>query len=522
VNERVFWRVAVPVTVAAAFITRWPFRSEFLYSWDSGNYALAVERIDIAAHRPHPPGYLGYIAVARLIDVALDDVNSSLVLWNIIATAAAAVILLRFAWEISDAEPRQTAFTIGAVALMLTSPLLWFYGGVAEIYASETLAAVGVAYLAWRVMRGRVRAIEWTAVVLPLVAAFKLTTALLLLPLVGVAARRAPSGITVKSGAIFVLCAMCVAGVFLWATPDLAGVIWRQFLSATSGSRVDPLVGSNALERLNHNLRDTFTAAVSMLGAVNVGSLAFWAFRDRRLPPRLGPSFALMWALPWTFLCVAVHIAKPGYLLPLLPLTSLMLAGFYARLRPAAGAALLIAQTAVNVLHFVALGPLPGSLTGGTRAYRDKTLLQRVASDLQPLTASTAASIRRSDQQVGALLAAAARHCPAGSTVVVAGNRPVDARRVMWYLPHAVVIYVADGEVRNIAGDGYFKPLGEMAGPFTTTCPVLWLAADASSPEVPMPQPGVPEAGVGFVLDPGVVGVTRTSITLDTAVRGKG
>jgi hypothetical protein len=507
--------VAVPGTVAAAFVTRWPFRSEFLYSWDSANYALALERIDIAAHRPHPPGYLGYVTVARVLNRALSDVNGSLILWNIIATAAAAVIVLRFAWEVGEAGPRRTAFALGAVTLMLTSPLLWFYGDVAEIYVSEMLAAVCVAYLAWRLMHGRGRALDWTAVIVPVAAAFKLTTAFLLVPLAGFAARHASGAARIRAVAIFLLCGAFVAGAFLWTTPNLAGLIWQQFVSATSASRVDPRGGLDAWERLNHNVRDTFTAAVSMLGVVNMVSLACWLVLDRRLPARLGRSLALLWAVPWTLLCLAVHIAKPGYLLPLLPLASLLLAGFYARLRPAAGVLLLIAQAVVNMLHFVVLGPLPGSLTGGTRAYRDKTLLQRVASDLQPLTASTAASIRLSDLDIGRLLAAVARGCPSGKAVVVASLEPVDARRVMWYLPNAVVIYVAEGRVHNIAIDGYFRPLGEAAGPFATTCPVLWLVADGSAPEVPMPRPGVPEPGVGFVLDPGVVRVTRTSITLD-------
>ena len=48
----------IAFTVVA--LTVWPLRSRHLFSWDSANYAFAVERIDISAHRPHPPGYLGY------------------------------------------------------------------------------------------------------------------------------------------------------------------------------------------------------------------------------------------------------------------------------------------------------------------------------------------------------------------------------------------------------------------------------------------------------------------------------
>ena len=63
--------LAVSAAAAVTILTRLPFRSEFLFSWDSANYALAMSRIDIVAHRPHPPGYLGYVFAARLIDLVL-------------------------------------------------------------------------------------------------------------------------------------------------------------------------------------------------------------------------------------------------------------------------------------------------------------------------------------------------------------------------------------------------------------------------------------------------------------------
>ena len=50
---------------ALVIVSRWPFRSHALFSWDSANFAMALDKIDIAMHRPHPPGYLGYVFVAR-------------------------------------------------------------------------------------------------------------------------------------------------------------------------------------------------------------------------------------------------------------------------------------------------------------------------------------------------------------------------------------------------------------------------------------------------------------------------
>ena len=81
------WLAAGAALVVIA--TRWPFRSHALYSWDSANFALAMADIDIAAHRPHPPGYIGYVLAARALVLVFRDANLSLVGRNIIATAFA-------------------------------------------------------------------------------------------------------------------------------------------------------------------------------------------------------------------------------------------------------------------------------------------------------------------------------------------------------------------------------------------------------------------------------------------------
>jgi len=81
VSPRRFW-IAAAATVSAAIAMRVPFRSHYLHSWDSANYALAMERIDIATHRPHPPGYVGYVMAARGLDAFLRDPNAALVCWN--------------------------------------------------------------------------------------------------------------------------------------------------------------------------------------------------------------------------------------------------------------------------------------------------------------------------------------------------------------------------------------------------------------------------------------------------------
>jgi len=55
-----------------------------------------------------------------------------------------------------------------------------------------------------------------------------------------------------------------------------------------------------------------------------------WLIRDRRLPAGIGRWTALPWAGPWLFLCVVVHIGKPGYIPAHSPVAALLLAGSYA------------------------------------------------------------------------------------------------------------------------------------------------------------------------------------------------
>src|SRR6478672_1098379 len=91
---------------ALVLVSRWPFRSHALFSWDSANFAMALDRIDIAMHRPHPPGYLGYVLVARVLRRVFPDANTALVVWNWIATALAALTTAAIAFEVGDSDRR--------------------------------------------------------------------------------------------------------------------------------------------------------------------------------------------------------------------------------------------------------------------------------------------------------------------------------------------------------------------------------------------------------------------------------
>src|SRR5215470_6783477 len=71
---------------AATVLSRIPFRAHLLPTWDAVQFALALDHYDIAAHQPHPPGYILYVAAARLVRLVVGDPAQSLVWLSIAAS----------------------------------------------------------------------------------------------------------------------------------------------------------------------------------------------------------------------------------------------------------------------------------------------------------------------------------------------------------------------------------------------------------------------------------------------------
>jgi hypothetical protein len=487
--------------------TRWPFRSHALFSWDSANFALAMARIDIAAHRPHPPGYLGYVLAARALDLVFHDPNTSFVVWNLIVTALAAALLVRWAWELGEGQPHQALLPAATAAMFLSGPLLWFYGEVAEIYPSELLVSLLVAYAAWRVIRGTASAIVWCAVALAAAAIFKVTAAILIFPLAAYAWTRAPRPLRVPAVAIGAALLAVVAATFLILEPDILSIVWRQFATSTASTRV--VGGTTSVFRaLNLNARDTFTAAVSALGFVNLAALFAWIVIDRRLPAGLTRPVALLWAVPWLALVLAIHIGRRGYVLPLVPVAALVLASFYARQRRNVAIALVTVQLVANAAQFIWLEPLPAAMVGDA-LYKDKPLAERIASDLDAVTFPTATTIAASDQRAAALAALVDSVCPSRDPIIVGEE---DWRRVLLYFPSATAINTSGDRVLYVGRETNFAGVPANGTTFVTSCPAIWLAGDDHRATQLTPQDARPAQGVGATTDPGTYAVTTASI----------
>lgn len=168
---------------AAAVVTRVPFAARRLWDHDSVQFALGVEKYDLAAHHPHPPGYPLYIAVLKVLAMLGVDPLHGMVALSILAAALGAGLIVPLTARLASAAADRGVPSAGsagvasgaggasgdrrgppagvlraaalAAALYVFNPLLWFYGELPLIYAVEGGMAVGLAYAALRMADGR-------------------------------------------------------------------------------------------------------------------------------------------------------------------------------------------------------------------------------------------------------------------------------------------------------------------------------------------------------------------------------
>lgn len=159
-------------------ISRIPFRSQLLYHWDSVNFALGMDQFDVRIHQPHPPGYLLYVLLGRLVNLLVGDANASLVWISVVFGGLVASVVYLLGRRLFD----RTEATIGAL-FALTGPAFWFYGGVALTYILEAFFVTAIALTCLETLRGNWQMALLSALLLGLAGGIRQTTLVLMLPL---------------------------------------------------------------------------------------------------------------------------------------------------------------------------------------------------------------------------------------------------------------------------------------------------------------------------------------------------
>ena len=140
-------RAAYGFVFLSAFAFFFAFRSVWLDDWDSVLFARALDGIDLRAHHPHPPGYPGYVFLARLLYWVLGDKQLGLVVLSNLAAAGTLVLLIELGRLL-----KSPAAGVVAALVLFSAPAFIQAGQVAmaDIVMAPFLVGSAVCFLhAW-------------------------------------------------------------------------------------------------------------------------------------------------------------------------------------------------------------------------------------------------------------------------------------------------------------------------------------------------------------------------------------
>jgi len=444
-------------------LSRWPYRARMLYNWDAVQFALALQEYDVAKHQPHPPGYILYVALGRLLNAFLHDPTLSYVLLAVLASGAATLVVYFLALALYD---RLTAVT--AASLLAVSPLFWFYGSVGLTYAGEAFFASVVAYLAYGTLRGSDRHLYLSALALGLAGGMRQSILLLFFPLwlasaaVGIRSFR-------KVALAMGILTLVVLSWFLpmiWLTGGL-----ERYLAASDelyASVVKPtsIFGPEGLEFTLTQFRFLLESSAVGLGPLLLAAVAL-PFYWRRHGWGTEEWFLLGWTLPPVLVYTFVHFGQAGYVLTFLPALVILLTRVLLTTLDAATGSLaraewrwtlvavaLLTLVFANGAFFVSARPLPRDFDEPRMGFVGR--LRDSAHEW--LWSRTAAALREHDQVLGGYVKAIrGLYDPAETVIITELGNPRSypwLRHAMFYLPEYRIYELRIGE----APRGFYAP----------------------------------------------------------------
>jgi 4-amino-4-deoxy-L-arabinose transferase-like glycosyltransferase len=314
-------------------LTRIPFRSQFLYHWDSVNLANGMRALDILQEHPQPPGYIVYVWLARGVNLLTHDANAAMVWLSIVGSGLAVVALYLLGRELWGRR-----VGLAAALLLCFSPLFWFYGELALPHTVDAALVLLAVWLLARVRRGDHRAL-WPAVaVLALAGGVRPQTLVFLLPVAlyglwPVGWRRlllAAALGTVLCLAWFLPLIHSTGGLgpYLAKMSDYGG----RFEASTS------ILKGAGLAGVEHNVRKIVLYTLYGLGlaALPLAAALIAGVARRRHLAGAWPKIVLLglWVLPVAGFYSLIHMGQQGLIFVYLPALLLLAAWALMRLLP--------------------------------------------------------------------------------------------------------------------------------------------------------------------------------------------
>ena len=443
-------------------LSRLPYRARMLYNWDSVQFALALREYDVVKHQPHPPGYILYVGLGRIVNAWLHDPTAAYVVLAVLFSGLTTVVVYLLARDVYD---RATALT--AASVLAVSPLFWFYGSVGLTYAGEALFASGVAYFAFRALDGSEADAWLAAAYLALAAGMRQSLLFLLLPLWLVACvvgSRRPRTVLIGLAIMGALTLMWFVPMLI-LTGGLERYVAASLYLADSVVRPTSIVGGpfDTTLRMSRYLFESVLVALGPLALVAL--LLPWYVRTHRWGRR--EWLLVAWIVPPVLVYTLVHFGQAGYVLTFLPALVVLLArvlvtafaeaAVLARRRalgPALTAAAVVLVVLVNGAFFVNARPLPRDFDASKPAWR--IAAEHEAFDW--IFSRTAAALREHEEVVRTFVGAIRGLFSPEDTVVITelGNARSYPwlRHAMFYLPEYSMFELRVG----VSPPGYYAP----------------------------------------------------------------
>jgi hypothetical protein len=360
--------LGIALTLALVTLaSRWPYRARMPYNWDAVQFALALREFDVAKHQPHPPGYVLYVLLGRLVNAWSGDPTFAYVGLAMLFSAGTTFVVFWLGRRLYD---RVTA--TAAAALLAVSPLFWFYGSVGLTYAGEAFGASLIAWYAYGALGGSSRALYLGALALGLMGGMRQSVLVLVLPLwLGCAllgVRSLPRLLT--AGGVLLGSVLSWFLPMVWLTGGVAAYARASTqLYDSVVRRTSVLEGS--LDVTLAQARYLAESVIVGLGPLALGALALPLYARRRGWQRQ-EWFLLAWIAPPAAFYALIHFGQAGYVLTFLPALVLLLsravvdqvaAGTTRLRRPqwrwALTTAVLVPMLLVNTSFFVSARPEP-------------------------------------------------------------------------------------------------------------------------------------------------------------------
>lgn len=299
--------------------TRALFSSDYLYHFDSVNFALGITHYDISVHQPHPPGYFLYVMLGRLANGVFHDPNAAFIAIGAVFSGLAVAATYLLARDMFD-----SATALVAALIVMTSPSLWFNGEIALSYSAEAFFSVFTALCCYRTLRGDNIA-PWCAVIaLAIAGGFRQNTAVFMFPLLAWSFRK------LSLRKILIGISAFIAFTVIWFVPMI--IIsggWTEYREAFkelwefNTGRSTVFTGGLPVFKMYVQTLFNFTFYGLGAGMVILALGAYRAARQRLFSSidRQQTWFFVVWILPASlfYLFIFIHPGNPGYALILLP-----------------------------------------------------------------------------------------------------------------------------------------------------------------------------------------------------------